>query len=653
MAGIKISNLPAVASALLTDFGPFVQAGVTSKVTLLQIGTLFGFSSGILALANGGTSAALTAANGAVPYSTATAFALLAPGSSGQLFQSGGAGAPAWTTATYPATTTINQLLYSSSANVIAGLSTTASATLITSAGGVPSMSQTLPSAVQTNITALGAQVQALNMNTHLINNVVDPVSAQDAATKNYVDQTALNGTSVYAASAASLGTVTQSGAGIGATLTNAGVQATFSLDGVSPPVGTNVLIKNTAVGMTAANEGIYTVTSVGSGATNWVLTRASSYDTATEVNNTGLILVQNGSTLIGTAWYNAATIVTVDTTNFNYTQFGNITFPISLANGGTNASLTASNGGIFYSTATAGAILAGTATAGQMLQSGASTTPAWSTATYPATAGSSGKILISDGTNIVSSTPTYPNAAGTSGNVMKSDGTNFVSSAVTFLDQVVVQTFTGSGTYTPTTGMKYCQIECLGGGGAGGSSAASTAGSNLSAGGGGAGSYSRIVSTAATIGASQTVTIGAGGTSAGANTNTAGGNGGDTSVGTICIGKGGTGGGGATGSTTGRGGAGGVAGTGAFTAVGNYGADGYLSGTATTWVLQAGGASSVFGGSAGSMQVNTGGASETGRSASVYGAGGNAGASTSAGAGTAGGAGGAGVVIITEYVSV
>jgi hypothetical protein len=79
----------------------------------------------------------------------------------------------------------------------------------------------------------------------------------------------------------------------------------------------------------------------------------------------------------------------------------------IALADGGTNASLTASNGGIFYSTATAGAILAGTATAGQILRSGASTAPSWSTATYPATAGTSGNVLTSDGTNWTSATPT------------------------------------------------------------------------------------------------------------------------------------------------------------------------------------------------------------------------------------------------------
>ena len=74
----------------------------------------------------------------------------------------------------------------------------------------------------------------------------------------------------------------------------------------------------------------------------------------------------------------------------------------IALADGGTGASLTASNGGIFYSTAGAGAILSGTATANQVLLSGASTTPAWSTATYPSTT-TVNQILYSSATNVVS----------------------------------------------------------------------------------------------------------------------------------------------------------------------------------------------------------------------------------------------------------
>lgn len=160
-----------------------------------------------------------------------------------------------------------------------------------------------------------------------------------DAANKLYVDQTALNGTSVYAATTVNL-TVTQSGSGIGATLTNAGTQAVFAIDGVSPPVGTNVLIKNLA---NAANQGIYTVTNAGSVSTNWVLTRATSYDTPVEINNTGLILVRNGTANTGTAWYNSATIITVDTTNFSYASFG-LSLPVSVTNGGTGKTSVTSN---------------------------------------------------------------------------------------------------------------------------------------------------------------------------------------------------------------------------------------------------------------------------------------------------------------------
>lgn len=129
----------------------------------------------------------------------------------------------------------------------------------------------------------------------------------------------------------------------------------------------------------------------------------------------------------------------------------------IDLAHGGTNANLTASVGGIFYSTAGAGAILAGTATAGQMLRSGASAAPTWSTATYPATSGTSGKVLISDGTNFVSSTPTFPNASATSGKIIISDGTNWIASTPTYPNtsgtagKVVISDGTNNIYSTPT----------------------------------------------------------------------------------------------------------------------------------------------------------------------------------------------------------
>lgn len=61
-------------------------------------------------------------------------------GTNGQILQvnSGAATGLAWSTATYPATTTINQLLYSSSANVVAGLATANTSALTTNGSGVP-----------------------------------------------------------------------------------------------------------------------------------------------------------------------------------------------------------------------------------------------------------------------------------------------------------------------------------------------------------------------------------------------------------------------------------------------------------------------------------------------------------------------------------
>ena len=80
-------------------------------------------------------------------------------GSNGSLLQTNGAtpnSTLSFTTASFPSSTTANQLLYSSANNVITGLPTANSGILITSAGGVPSISSTLPGTVQSNITQLG-----------------------------------------------------------------------------------------------------------------------------------------------------------------------------------------------------------------------------------------------------------------------------------------------------------------------------------------------------------------------------------------------------------------------------------------------------------------------------------------------------------------
>jgi hypothetical protein len=89
----------------------------------------------------------LTASNGGIVYSGSTNLAVLAgTATARQMLQSGASAAPAWSTTTWPATTTVNRLLWSSSANVIEDLATANNGVLVTSAGGVPSISSTLPS---------------------------------------------------------------------------------------------------------------------------------------------------------------------------------------------------------------------------------------------------------------------------------------------------------------------------------------------------------------------------------------------------------------------------------------------------------------------------------------------------------------------------
>jgi hypothetical protein len=194
---------------------------------------------------------------------------------------------------------------------------------------------------------------------------------------------------------------------------------------------------------------------------------------------------------------------------------------------------------------------------------------------------------------------------------------------------------------------MKSCIIECVGGGGGGGDAAANPT-QKLTGGGGGSGGYSRTFATNTTIGASQTVIVGAAGSSNAPNPGTSGG---VTSVGILCIANGGTGGASTyVGNATPVGGYGGAPGTGDLVAAGSPGEQGgYVSGNYDIMGGGGRGGSSYFGGGGQIGAVGLVGVA-AGGSGGNYGAGGSGAVSNQAGGFLGAGAGSAGVVIITEY---
>lgn len=217
---------------------------------------------------------------------------------------------------------------------------------------------------------------------------------------------------------------------------------------------------------------------------------------------------------------------------------------------------------------------------------------------------------------------------------------------------QIVMQKFPASGTWTPTPGMIFCVIECVGSGGGGGG-VAGASGYGLSAGGGGAGSYSRTVASAAIVGASQVVTVnnpGAGGAAGGGSGANVGGNGGTVSVGSLCIANGGVGSSFANTSQSSAGGGGGVVGTGDLAVPGNQGQYGtYITATGLAMVCFSGqGGNSPFG--AGGPPGAAATSFSPGSTGLGYGSGGSGATVANSTATAAGGAGAKGIAVITEF---
>lgn len=208
------------------------------------------------------------------------------------------------------------------------------------------------------------------------------------------------------------------------------------------------------------------------------------------------------------------------------------------------------------------------------------------------------------------------------------------------------VQVFTGSGTWNKPDGVRAAMVELVGGGGGSGGAAATAAGQQACSAGGGGGGYSRKLIQASALGATETVTIGAGGAAgaSGANAGTAGGT---TSFGAHCSATGGGFSSGAAAVTADRlqdtGGGGGVGSSGDMNLVGGRGMPGMALGGFT---YRAPGGTSQL------SDVEPGGTTfgQAGVIGKDYGGGAGGACNAASQTAKAGGAGAGGVVIVTTY---
>lgn len=210
-----------------------------------------------------------------------------------------------------------------SNAIQLAALVNIASATLLGNNSGAsgapqaltPAQAKTLLAIAAGDVSGLTAAIQAVRLdqmaapinpvafNGQRATGVADPTSAQDAATKAYVDAQAQG----------SAAGIDPKEAVRAATTANITLSGTQTVDGVALAAGARVLVKNQT---TASENGIYVVA-----AGAWTRPADAS---GSNLTNGALVLSTGGTTNAGTQWYlQTPDPITVGTTALTWTQFG------------------------------------------------------------------------------------------------------------------------------------------------------------------------------------------------------------------------------------------------------------------------------------------------------------------------------------------
>jgi hypothetical protein len=257
---------------------------------------------------------------------------------------------------------------------------------------------------------------------------------------------------------------------GVGATLTNAGTQAALQIDSVNLATTNRVMVRLQTNG---AENGVYTVTTVGDGSTNWVLTRATDSDRVNPASPDGVGTGDYYFTREGTLNAGDSHVLTTEPntmiigyTPLVYTQFSggvvytgtapinvtgqviSLTGTVAATNGGTGTNTVATGDLIYGSgTNTWGKLAAGAGYRPLVMNAGG-TLPEWNAIALNQSGTVSGALPVANaGTNIT----TY-----TLGDTLYSSAANTLAKLAgntTTTKKYLVQTGTGAVSAAPSWG--------------------------------------------------------------------------------------------------------------------------------------------------------------------------------------------------------
>jgi hypothetical protein len=256
----------------------------------------------------------------------------------------------------------------------------------------------------------------------------------------------------------------TRANSGINATLTNAGTQAALSVDGVSLSATNRVMVRLQTNG---AENGVYVVTTVGSGSTNWVLTRAddASFVSPSDPNGLGTgdyFYTQEGLLNAGDSHVltTEPNTMIIGYTPLTYTQFsgsvdyiGGTNITVSGQTISVSGTIAATLGGTGTSTVATGDLLYGSATNTwsklplgtaykSLIINASGTQVEWNAVPLNQTTAVSGALGVANGGTGLSS-------VGTNGQVLTSNGTGLVYTTPTTgtVTSITSSTLTVAGT--------------------------------------------------------------------------------------------------------------------------------------------------------------------------------------------------------------